>query len=179
MNLSKFGISKCWADFKSTNYSSLLFNKKGFSQNYLAVKDNQKCLSSSCKTRSAMELVKQVDVNGKQIKLDFRHDCSSESVVYLATCVHCKDFYFGQTVNTLMSRCNGHREKFKVAKVDQSALLHHTYEKHLETFEQKLENFKFGVVKQVCPSQLDRVEDYYIFSTKADTQGLNRYQVVK
>ena len=30
-----------------------------------------------------------------------------------------------------MSRCNGHRDKFKVKKEDQSALSHHIFEKHL------------------------------------------------
>ena len=88
----------------------------------------------------------------------------SESVIFLATCIHCCDFYFGQTVNVLMSRCNGHRDKFQVGKEDQSALFHHIFEKHLDNFGQKLESFKFGEVKQVDPRQLDRVEDYYIFT---------------
>ena len=97
----------------------------------------------------------------------------------LAICIHCFDFYFRQTVNALMSRCNGHRDKFKVGKEDQSALSHHIFEKHLDNFGQKLENFKFGVVKQVDLRQLDRVEDYYIYSTNADKQGLNRYLVAR
>ena len=91
-----------------------------------------------------------------------------------------------------MSRCNGHRGKFKVGKEDQSALSHHIFEKPLDfpisdqsyNFGQKLENFKFGVVQQVDPRQLDRVEDYYVYSTNADIykdliQGLNRYLVAR
>ena len=68
---------------------------------------------------------------------------------------------------------------FKVSKVDQSALSNHTYEKHLEKFDLRLENFKFGVVRQVDPRHLDRVEDYYIFLTNADIDGLNRYLVAR
>ena len=164
---------------RDSNISSLLFNKKGFSQNQLKLRENQMCVSNRCKTKNTMCLEKEIRIEGKLIKLDFRHDCSSESVVYLATCNHCLDFYFGQTVNTLMSRCNGHRDKFKFGKEDQSALSHHIFEKHLENFDHKLDNFKFGVVRQVDPRQLDRVEDFYIFSTNADIQGLNRYLVAR
>ncbi len=167
------------AEKRHSNISSLLFNKRGFSRKTLVVNESQRCPSSRCKTRSTMNLEKQVKINGKDIKLDFRYDCASESVVYLATCIHCDDFYFGQTVNTLMSRCNGHRDKFKLVNEDKSALSHHIYENHLEKFDLKLENFNFGVVKKVCPRQLDRVEDYYIYCTDADTKGLNRYLVTK
>jgi hypothetical protein len=124
-------------------------------------------------------------VNGFTVKLDFRYDCSSPTVIYIAVCKFCDDpliltcFYLGQTVNSLMSRCNGHRQCFKLSKMDESALSMHVYDKHPEYFQDKLLCFDFGVVKHVNPIQLDRVEDYYIFMTEADTKGLNRYKVTK
>ena len=47
----------------------------------------------------------------------------------------------------------------------------------IETYE--LNNFDFGIVKSVRPVQLDRVEDFYIYSTRADFVGLNRDKVAK
>ena len=78
-----------------------------------------------------MNLGKSLMVNGVNVKLDFRQDCSTESIVNLAICKLCDDpqiksnFYFGQTINTLMTRCNGHRSSFKMTKFDQSALSMH------------------------------------------------------
>ena len=124
-------------------------------------------------------------VNGFQIKLDSKSDCSSNGVIYIAICKICNDpcntgsFYLGQTVNSLMNRCNGHRECFKMPKYEDSALSMHIYDKHPEHFPNKLLSFDFGVVKTVSPMQLNRKEDYYIFMTDADTKGLNRYLVSK
>ena len=80
---------------------------------------------------------------------------------------------------TTMCRCNGHRDKFKVHKFDQSALSLHIMEEHEEYFHEKLNNFDFGVVKQVSSQNLNRCEDFYIWHTKADKDGLNRYKVSK
>ena len=74
---------------------------------------------------------------------------------------------------------NGHRDCFKLDKVDKSALSMHIYEKHLEHFDKKLECFDFGVVKHVNLMKLDRVESYYIYMTDADIKGINRYIVTQ
>ncbi len=167
------------------NTSSLLFKKAGFSENVLPLRDDQKCKSARCKTRDTMKLQRSELVNGYRVKLDFRRTCSTENIIYLAKCKRCEDpgsesnFYFGQTINSLMKRCNGHRDKFKVGKEDQSALSLHIRDKHPDYFSDKLLNFDFGVVKQVVPSKLDRAEDFYIFNTNADIKGLNRYKVAK
>ena len=58
-----------------------------------------------------------------------------------------------------MMRNNGHRGSFKINNYDKSALSMHIYDKHLEYFDQKLNNYEFGIVKHVTPSRLDRVED--------------------
>ena len=117
-----------------------------------------------------MSLGKLVDVNGQRIKLDHRLTCASESVIYLALCKLCayptntRNFYFGQTVQSLMKRSNGHREKFKLGKQELSILSAHVYDKHPEAFGERLNSYEFGVVSesQVNPRQLNRKEDYYI-----------------
>ena len=124
-----------------------------------------------------MSLGKLVDVNGQRIKLDHRLTCASESVIYLALCKLCayptntRNFYFGQTVQSLMKRSNGHREKFKLGKQELSALSAHVYnDKHPEAFGERLNrhSYEFGVVSQVNPRQLNnRKEDYYIYKTAA------------
>ena len=173
------------AERKHQNLASLLFQKSGFSKIQNPIRSDQECSSSRCLTRKTMQLKKTELVNGQTIKLDYRQTCASAEIVYLAKCKLCDDprsesnFYFGQTVNTLMQRCNGHRSGFKEKKEEDSALSMHIYDKHPEKFDKKLENFDFGVVKQVPPAKLDRVEDFYIFITKADINGLNRYKVTK
>ena len=170
---------------RHANTSSLLFKKRGFSQKVMPTLSDQRCSSKRCKTRSTMTLDKSVLVNGKSVKLDFRCNCSTESVIYVAICKFCREqnhenvnnFYFGQTINSLMSRCNGHRDKFKPDRFDQSALSWHIMDYHTEEFSSKLESFDFGVVKTVSPMDLDRVEDCFIYATKADIVGLNRYKV--
>ena len=54
----------------------------------------------------------------------------------------------------------------------------HIYENHLERFGDKLKNFDFGIVKSIRPTSLNRLEDYYIYVTKADIVSLNRYKVM-
>ena len=79
-----------------------------------------------------------------------------------------------------MKRNNGHRGKFKDKIYDQSALSMHIKDKHTELdFSNKLNNYSFGIVKHISPDKLDRCEDYYIYETCADSQGLNRYKVAK
>ena len=56
------------------------------------------------------------------------------------------NFYFGQTINSLMSRNNGHRDKFSLSKYDKSALSIHIHEKHIDHFGDKLKNYNFGVI---------------------------------
>ena len=58
-----------------------------------------------------------------------------------------------------------------------SALSYHIWDKHREHFQDKLDNFRAGIVKSVSSAELDRVEYFYVVATKADTMGLNRYKV--
>ena len=131
-----------------------------------------------------MNLPTELSINGLKIKLDFSLNCKSENVIYLAKCVICGcllQFYFGQTVNPFRTRMNGHRGDFKVENsiFEKSALSMHVFNEHIDDFDKKLTNYDLGIIKSVNPSQLDRVEDFYIFKTRADITGLNRYNVTK
>ena len=128
-------------------------------------------------TCGMMELSKNVTlwkdhpVHKTKIKLDFRCNCQTENVVYLYICKLCvsnDSFYVGQTVNSARGRANGHRSKFNSKAYTKSALSHHMFIDHPEHFNDKLLNFDLGVIKTTSPTNLDRVEDYYIELTKAD-----------
>ena len=88
--------------------------------------------------------------------------------------------YFGQTCNRLHFRLNGHRSCFKVENLcyEKSALSMHIFTDHLAHFGEKLDNFDFGIVKKVASRDLDRAEDFFIFNSRADIVGLNRYKVI-
>ena len=131
-----------------------------------------------------MNAPKNIRLNNFPLKLDFSLNCQTENCIYVALCKNCKaleSFYIGQTINMARSRFNNHRSCFKSdssCKLNDSALSLHTYEEHLDTFENKLSNFDMGIIKVVKPSTLDRAEDFYIYSTKADSISLNRYKAV-
>ena len=72
---------------------------------------------------------------------------------------------------------NGHRQKFNVNLYDKSALSYHIYAEHFELFGEKLNNYDIGIVRSVRPMDLDRVEDFYIYNTRADVVSINRYKV--
>ena len=130
-----------------------------------------------------MNIEKNIVINGLPVKLDYSLNCGNEYVVYLYLCNLCENpcqdgFYFGQTVNCLRDRANGHRACFTEELYVKSALAYHIWDKHREHFHCRLENFRVGVVKCTSPEELDRLEDYYVVATKADTMGLNRYKVL-
>ena len=64
-------------------------------------------------------------------------------------------------------------------RYDLSALSHQIYDKHVDKFNDKLLNYDIGIIKSVSPHDLDRQEDFYIYSTKAETMGLNRYKCAR
>ena len=75
---------------------------------------------------------------------------------------------------------NGHRSKFQIdstLKFEQSALSMHAYLKHKDDFNMQI--FKLGIVKQVNPNSLNRLEDYFITKFRTNIYGLNRIVVVR
>lgn len=113
------------------------------------------------------------------VKLDFRCDCSTECVIYIYVCNICKDnqsFYVGQSVNSCKARATGHRSCFTEKSYKKSALSHHIYNDHPEHVDKKLLNYSLGVIKSTSGGNLDRAEDFYVESLRADL-SLNRYKV--
>ena len=166
---------------KSANIASLTFAKSSFSSVEKIFNESQKCGSGRCQTCPVMNLPKNITLNGVPIKLDFSLNCSSECCIYVAVCKFCKfGYYLGQTATMARTRFNGHRGCFKIpnAKYNDSALSMHIYQDHLEEFGAKLGSYDLGIVKCVKPTRLNRIEDYYIYLTKADSLALNRYKAV-
>ena len=174
------------AERRNANIASLLFAKSSFSKTKVQPGDNQKCNGQRCMLCPIVNLRKcvtlwknhpyQVDV-----KLDFRCNCTTESVIYLYICKLCTDnrcFYVGQSVNSVRDRANGHRQRFNERDFDKSALSHHIFRDHPASLRRKLKNFYLGIIKEASPSDLDRLEDYYVNLTKANL-SLNRYKVTK
>ena len=64
------------------------------------------------------------------------------------------------------------------SKFENSALSNHILLDHdIERFGDKLNNFHMGIVKEVPARLLDRVEDFFIYSTRAVAESLNRIKV--
>ena len=167
---------------RNPNTASLLFAKSSFSKTFVPPKPTQKCSHRNCLTCGILNLPKNLKVNGFSIKLDFSLNCKVTNCIYLAICKHCEnpnEFYVGQTCTALNERMSGHRSSFKTGKQENSALAIHTFNKHLDHFDKNLRNFNVGIIKEVPPKMLDRVEDYFIYYTKAESQSLNRNKVVR
>ena len=168
---------------RSPNTASLLFAKSAFSATLPNLNTTQKCGGRNCKLCDIMEIPRNFSINNFRIKLDFSLNCKSDCCIYLAVCSICNltiEFYFGQTVTPANIRFNGHRSSFKLDdfKYKVSALSEHVFDKHPEVFDSKLNNYKVGIIKSCKPKDLNRYEDYYIYSTKADSISLNRYKVL-
>ena len=170
------------AERRNPNTASILFAKSAFAQEICDDKDSQKCHSTSgCLTCPIMNLPKTVCVNGLTVNLDFSLNCKTENVIYLFTCNLCpnnKEFYFGQTMNSLQERSNGHRSNFDQGTYKKSALAFHIWEAHRDQFGKKLNNFTVGVVRSTLPQMLDRAEDFFVTKSDADIVGMNRYKVL-
>ena len=125
---------------------------------------------------------KHPQIREVKLNLDYSLNCKSANCIYIAVCKYCVpcEFYVGQTINPLHIRLNNHRACFKLGsfKYEQSALSVHVFEKHVDTFPDKLENFNFGILTSSSPKDLDRREDFYIYTCKADSISLNRIKVI-
>ena len=107
----------------------------------------------------------------------FGCDCTTELAIYIYVCNLCKNnesFYIGQTVNSCRSRANGHRGRFNWGNFKKSALSHHMYPEHIN---KKLSIYSLGIIKSSSPSDIDRLEEYYVEHLDAKL-SLNRYKVV-
>ena len=168
------------AERRNPNTASLLFKKSSFSRCPKVFNDTQKCMNKhgpKCKTCPIISLPKSIVVNKAKIMLDFSLNCKSENVIYICICNFCGEVYVGQTQSSFQKRLNGHRSSFKLEIYDKSALSLHIYEHHVESFSDKLKNFKVGIIKQTMAKNLDKLEDFYISKMRAQVIGLNRIKV--
>ena len=174
------------AERRNLNIASALFAKSAFSKKQVEEKETQRCKGTLCMCCKLMNIDKRVTLwedhpNEVVVHLDFKHDCSSEHIVYLFICKLCpknKSFYVGQSVNSCRTRTGGHRANFNYNSYKKSALSCHMFEDHAEEFDNKLMNYDLGVIKSTSPINLDRCEDYYLELTKAHL-SLNRYKVTQ
>ena len=170
------------AERRNPNTASILFAKSAFAQKLCEDKKSQKCHSKhGCLTCPVITMPKTVCVNGLTVNLDFSLNCKSENVIYLFICKLCpdnKEFYFGQSINSVQERSNGHRSHFDEGTYKKSALAFHIWDAHRDQFGKKLSNFTVGVVRSTLPKMLDRAEDFYISKSDADVVGMNRYKVL-
>ena len=107
--------------------------------------------------------------------------CIMEDIVYcIAYCMvaGCNNFYIGHTICRLRDRCSGHRGSFKPGCYKKSALAYHIFN-HPEFLSWGLNNFAFGVLKQVDPRFLADAENLFIVQFKADTKHLNRNKALR
>ncbi len=128
---------------------------------------SQKCNDSRCQTCKLMADGGEVfKINNMELKVPKDFNCKTNYCIYCAQCLICntsiglEDSYYGQTVNKLHIRVNGHRDKFNEEKYQESALAIHAFEKHPENF--TLDIFRFCIVKSVHPLSLNREEFRYI-----------------
>ena len=173
------------AERKNGNIASSVFAKSAFSKDSAAVKPDQKCQKKNCKSCEIMNIQKTVLLwknnadYTRKIKLDYKSDCSTECVIHIYICNICQDnksFYIGQTVNSCQKRANGHRACFNDKNFKKSALSFHIYKDHPECKDKKLLNYKLGILRSCNASDLDRTEDYFVETLKANL-SLNRYKV--
>ena len=89
-------------------------------------------------------------------------------------------FYFGQACNRFHLGLNGHRSCSKIDNLsyEKSALSMHIFTERLSHLGEKLDNFDFGIIWKVAPRNLDKAEDFFIFNSRSDILGLNRYKVL-
>ena len=153
-----------------------------------SVKD-QKCRGRGCGTCPYLfKSDEKIMVNGERLRLDYRLNCKSSGIIYIAQCTLCsnspqklkEDTYFGQTVSPMHVRMNGHRSKFKIDSTltyEKSALSMHCFLAHKSSFSMSF--YKLGIVKKVKPVDLDREEARLIDKFRTKIWGLNRIVVVR
>ena len=123
-------------------------------------------------------------INGRCLKVPEKFDCKTSSVIYVAQCRLCdpsvvgtESTYFGQTVQELHLRFNGHRNKFKSEnkEYEKSALALHAFTVHPDNF--SLDIFKVAVVNKVNANSLNREEYRFCELYKTNSIGLNRMKI--
>jgi hypothetical protein len=169
--------------------NTVVRNRKLSESVFTPVVKSQKCGSPRCQTCPYLfNHDDEIIVNGIVLRLDFNLSCKDQHVIYVAQCQLCNklarvlkdDTYFGQTIQEMHCRMNGHRNKFVIDSnliFEKSALSMHCFLAHKNEF--NMSHFKLGIVKKVKPVDLDRDETFYINKFRTNIWGLNRISVVR
>ena len=167
---------------RNPNLKDLLFVKKRFTEEEIDRSAISHPCHRNCKTCPMVYLNGCIVIDGIRLILyPDEGSCIMEDIVYIAYCMvaGCNDFYIGHTINRLRDRCSGHRGSFKPGCYKKSALAYHIFNDHPEVLSEGLNNFAFGVLKQVDPRFLADAENLFIVQFKADTKHLNRYKALR
>jgi len=148
---------------------------------------SQKCGGGRCGACILMSEGGDVfSINGQSLSVPDDHNCKTRNCIYCAQCTICnqivltlhadkEDTYFGQTLQKMHLRINGHRSKFNELDYEKSALALHAYEHHPDQF--NIEIFKFAVIKSCHPLRLNREEFRFIEKFNTNCSGINRCKV--
>ena len=100
--------------------------------------------------------------------------CSTDKVVYIYTCIHCRGHYIGKTYGRISGRHSSHKSNFTYQNYGKSALSTHILEVHPEFFHDKLDNFTLDILDSFHKaSELIIAEALYI---EKMSPSLNRKQ---
>jgi hypothetical protein len=148
---------------------------------------SQKCGAGRCAACVLMSEGGDVfDINGQQLSVPDNHNCKTRNCIYCAQCTICnqivltlhedkEDTYFGQTLQKMHQRINGHRNKFNELDYEKSALSLHAHDCHPDRF--TIDIFKFAIMKSCNPLRLNREEFRFIEKFNTNCSGINRCKV--
>ena len=169
---------------RAPNVSDMLFKRRKFAgvkedcnedQDVRYTDTSQNCKRPRCMACRTMLGLKTVKLGNTEVALDYTLNCVSNNVIYFAQCRYCVNgFYIGQTWQKFSDRLSGHRADFNEGKEKRSALALHIKTVHNENFQDKLDNFRFGLILKADIDKLDMYEDMYIEKTRARIIALNR-----
>ena len=145
---------------------------------------NGKPSCHSCQLMSCSNSIK----NGEKVINTAEGTCLSRLLIYHAACKHCNKCYVGKTVQCLVSRINGHRNKFYsclrgsvseqiIHSDDDYALGLHLVSSHgLQHSKAFNESYTFTILEHCSPFNLDLSEHLWIHKLKCIKPfGLNSH----
>ena len=141
--------------------------------------DSQRCTTRGCKTCELLdEALSPAQTNSHCHKLPHNLTCKSKNVIYFAQCKLCKNVqgsYVGQTQQPFHKKVNNHRYIYHNSP-EKSPLAYHSTHKHMGTL--NFNEFRFYILQQSAPTNLDRLENMYIQKFRCRTLGLNRCNIL-
>ena len=164
---------------KGPNIGEQVSKHRNSSQPHNQDLSTQKCLSARCKSCILFtDNISEVEAGGFSHTGPGNVNCKSRNTIYLAQCSICRNSqgsYTGQSQQPLHKRINGHRHDF-YKQPHLSALAYHSAQQHGALLH--LEDFTLTILAQTSPTNLDRLENYYMNKFRCRTLGLNRSNIL-